>query len=118
MDFSHLNLLDEMKPLASKVMHYSDLCADAMLNHKENAAVILGYLNYAASYVTSLRAIFISNSEILKDLDDEKELLDKFELFASEVLSAVAELESYAGALNFYKEFEKAYNDSKFGNKS
>ena len=100
-------LCDEMKKLAVQTMMIVDRIHDAICVDSPNEVSVIGYLNYASSLISTAKAIYVSNAEILErnDIDD---FFAQFDVFVMEVLDNIAENHSHQWS---YIEYDKLKED-------
>lgn len=102
-------LCGEMKKLAVQAMLIVDTVYDAISVDNPNEIAIIGYLNYASSLISTAKAIYISNAEILErnDIDD---FFSRFDIFVMEVLDNIADHHSHQWSFIEYNKLKEDFS--------
>ncbi|MDE5569203.1 MAG: hypothetical protein K2I82_00930 [Ruminococcus sp.] len=72
---------------------------------------IIGYLNYAASFIASAKSLYYSNFDLLAH-DDIEDFFGQFDVFACEVLENISEDHSHQWSAIEFNKLEEDYNQS------
>lgn len=102
-------LCDQMKKITSYAMLIIKQAYDSIFTENPNEAAIVGYLNYANSLISTAKAIYISNVDILEH-NDIDEFFDQFDTFTMEVLNNIAEKDSHQWSSIEYDRLKKAFD--------
>ena len=107
---------DKFEPLFKKIKeltNYAMLIADRTINainaDNPDKVVIVGYLNHANSIISTAKAIYISNSEIL-ERNDIDSLFAQFDIFVMEVLSDLEDNHTYEYSNIEYDRLKEKFN--------
>ncbi len=104
-------LSNQLKKDARLAMFYSKKVDEEIIkdNYKETA--IIGYLNYASSFIASAKPLYYSNFDLLAH-DDIEDFFGQFDVFATEVIENISEDHSHQWSDIEFSKLEKCFEES------
>lgn len=87
-------LSGQLKKDANLAMTYSKKVIDEIVKDNPKEIAIIGYLNYASSFISSAKSLYYSNFDLLAH-DDIEDFFGQFDVFANEVIENISEDHSH-----------------------
>lgn len=104
---------EQLKRTVSNAMYHARKAYEIIFSEYPNESAIVGYLNYASSFVSTAKAIYITNLSLLErnDIDD---FFVQFDEFVTTTLDNLAENHSHQYSDIEFNKLEEKYRNSIF----